>query len=107
MLKRGKHVCRRVCAKSVRLILGRYSEYLTSRGHVKATQDKFDEMCEARKKHPIDRTRVPQDLAGGFHRLSEFLSRYKGRGWVRPNRKMIYWLQTDESWDERARGVKN
>jgi integrase/recombinase XerD len=34
MLKRGKHVCRRICAKSVRLILERYAEYLTSRGHV-------------------------------------------------------------------------
>ena len=77
------------------------------RRRFKATQEKFDEMCEARKKHPIDRTRVPQDLAGGFHRLSEFLSHHKGRGWVLPNRKMIYWLQTSESWDERARGVKN
>ena len=34
MSKRGKHVCRRICTKSVRLILERYSEYLTSRGHV-------------------------------------------------------------------------
>ena len=34
MLKRGKHVCRRICAKSVRVILEQYSEYLTARGHV-------------------------------------------------------------------------
>ena len=32
MLKHGKHVCRRICAKSVRLILGRYSEYLICAG---------------------------------------------------------------------------
>ena len=34
MLKRrGRHVCRRICAKSVRLILERYSQYLISRGY--------------------------------------------------------------------------
>jgi hypothetical protein len=77
------------------------------RHRFKATQEEFDKMCETRKKHPIDRTRVPQDLAGSFHRLSEYLSQHKGRGWVMPNRKMIYWLQTGEPWDERPRGMKN
>ena len=33
MLKRGKHVCRRICAKSVRLDLEPYSRYLISRGY--------------------------------------------------------------------------
>lgn len=33
MLKRGKHVCLRICAKSVRLILERYSQYLISRAY--------------------------------------------------------------------------
>ena len=29
---RGKRVCRHICAKSVRLVLERYSQYLISRG---------------------------------------------------------------------------
>ncbi len=29
----GKHVCRQVCAKSVRTVLEAYSQYLISQGH--------------------------------------------------------------------------
>jgi len=46
MLKRGKHVCRRICAKSVRLVLERYSEYLISRGHVPAHRRSYVRVVE-------------------------------------------------------------
>lgn len=35
---RGKHVCRRICAKSVRLVLEPYSRYLISRGYSAPTR---------------------------------------------------------------------
>ena len=42
MLKcRGKHVCRRICAKSVRLLLEPYSRYLVSRGYSTSTREVY------------------------------------------------------------------
>ena len=42
MLKcRGKHVCRRICAKSVRLVLEPYSRYLISRGYSAPTREVY------------------------------------------------------------------
>ena len=38
---RGKHVCRRICAKSVRLILEPYSQYLISRGYSTSTHETY------------------------------------------------------------------
>lgn len=38
---RGKHVCRRVCAKSVRLVLESYSRYLVSRGYSARTRQVY------------------------------------------------------------------
>ena len=35
---RGEHICRRICAKSVRLVLERYSRYLISRGYAAPTR---------------------------------------------------------------------
>ena len=41
MSKRGKHACRRVCAKSVRLALDPYSQYLISRGYSARTRQVY------------------------------------------------------------------
>ena len=39
--RRGKHVCRRLCAKSVRSILESYSQYLLSRGYAARTRQVY------------------------------------------------------------------
>jgi hypothetical protein len=46
MSKRRKHVCRRVCAKSVRSVLERYSQYLSLRGHVPSHRRSYVRVVE-------------------------------------------------------------
>ena len=46
MLKRGKHVCRRICAKSVCLALEPYSRYLISRGYSARTRQVYARAVE-------------------------------------------------------------
>jgi hypothetical protein len=43
---RGKHVCRRICAKSVRLVLEPYSRYLISRGYSARTREVYVQAVE-------------------------------------------------------------
>ena len=43
---RGKHVCGRICAKSVRLVLGRYSQHLISRGYSTRTREVYVQAVE-------------------------------------------------------------
>lgn len=69
MLKcRGKHVCRRICAKSVRLVLEPYSRYLVSRGYSTSTREVYVRAVENFGRW-LGRRRV------GWSRVQQFLDR--------------------------------
>ena len=69
MLKcRGKHVCRRICAKSVRLVLEPYSRYLVSREYSTSTREVYVRAVEYFGRW-LGRRRV------GWSQVQQFLDR--------------------------------